>query len=126
MIGVLGPRELVIRIKEKVKTYLRERLKLELSEEKTKITNLGDDRAKFLGTDFHIPSPKHSKVVNRITARGKKKTRINNVRIYLKAPMEKIFSKLRKEGFVKDEIGTPSALTKWIFLDHRGILQRYN
>jgi len=53
-------------------------------------------------------------------------SRVNHVRIYFKAPMKEIYTKLLQAGFCKDEKGTPSAITKWIHLDHRAILLRYN
>lgn len=45
VVGILGPASLAINIKSEIKDYLVNKLKLELSDEKTKITNLTKDRA---------------------------------------------------------------------------------
>ena len=53
IIGVIGSREDALQVKADVKRFLAERLKLTLSEEKTKITHTGD-RARFLGYDITV------------------------------------------------------------------------
>lgn len=50
--GILGSWEFATKIRNLIKEYLSKELKLSLSEEKTKITHLGKDRAKFLGMKF--------------------------------------------------------------------------
>lgn len=49
---MVGPKESAIELKNNLTIYLREKLNLTLSPEKTKITNLSWDRAKFLGVYF--------------------------------------------------------------------------
>lgn len=53
LIGVIGSKEDAESIKQKVKNFLFDTLKLEMSEEKTKITHTGD-RARFLGYDITV------------------------------------------------------------------------
>jgi Type II intron maturase/Reverse transcriptase (RNA-dependent DNA polymerase) len=56
LLGFIGPKEEAQQIKEQLKRYLAESLKLELSEEKTLITHVRTERARFLGyeiTRFH-------------------------------------------------------------------------
>lgn len=53
LIGVIGSKEDCLRIKADIKTFLENKLKLELSDEKTLITN-GNQSAKFLGFDVYI------------------------------------------------------------------------
>ena len=127
VVGVLGNKATAEKLKREIGEYLRTELLLELSQEKTKITNLGDDRAKFLGVEFHIPKPKESKVITRRTAGGRRvAARVNHTRMYFNAPMKEIFLDLRKAGFTKNDQGAPGAISKWIFLEHRSILLRYN
>lgn len=127
VVGVLGNRATADKLKTEIGEYLRTELHLELSQEKTKITNLGNDRAKFLGVEFHIPSPKESKVVTRQMSDGRRvAARVNHTRVYLNAPMKEIFLDLRKAGFTKNDKGAPGAISKWVFLEHRAILLRYN
>jgi len=56
LLGCIGPKEEAIQIKEQLRRHLAENLKLELSEEKTLITHVKTERARFLGyaiTRFH-------------------------------------------------------------------------
>jgi len=53
LLGFVGPKAEAQEIKDKLKTYLREKLKLELSEEKTLITHATDERAHFLGYEIY-------------------------------------------------------------------------
>lgn len=125
IIGIVGDRSLAERLKAEVGNFLQDTLKLEMSKEKTKITNLSVDRAHFLGVEIHVPNPRESKLVTRNMMDGRKiVARVNHTRMYF--PIREIYKDLLKAGFVKDEKGTPSAQTKWIFLDHRGIILRYN
>ena len=127
VVGVLGDKATANKLKREISEYLRTELLLELSQEKTKVTNLSDDRAKFLGVEFHIPKPKESKVVKRRMSNGRKvAARVNHTRVYFKAPMREIFLDLRKAGFTKNDKGVPGSISKWIFLEHRAILLRYN
>jgi len=51
VIGILGPRSMAVEIREKVKDFLKSELKVELSLEKTKITNISEG-IEFLGYKF--------------------------------------------------------------------------
>ncbi|GHV51568.1 maturase [Bacteroidia bacterium] len=53
LIGVIGNKEDCVKAKEDIKNYLRSTLELELSDEKTLITN-SSDKAKFLGYEVTI------------------------------------------------------------------------
>lgn len=53
LIGVIGSKEDCAKMKEDFTTYMRDKLKLELSEEKTLITN-AQESAKFLGYEISI------------------------------------------------------------------------
>ncbi len=50
----MGPKEEAKEIKERLKTFLLEELKLELSQEKTLITHAISERARFLGYDISV------------------------------------------------------------------------
>ncbi len=49
IVGVVGKYDFTQNLKELIAKFLEEELKLSLSQEKTKITHLGKDRANFLG-----------------------------------------------------------------------------
>jgi group II intron reverse transcriptase/maturase len=63
LLGFTGPRDEAEAIKDEVGRFLREELKLELSEEKTLITHAREEHARFLGYDITIlgDSAKHRK-----------------------------------------------------------------
>jgi group II intron reverse transcriptase/maturase len=54
LIGFTGPRAEAQAIKDQMATFLRDQLKLELSDAKTLITHAQTGRARFLGYDIHI------------------------------------------------------------------------
>jgi group II intron reverse transcriptase/maturase len=54
LLGVVGSKSEAMDIKQKIATFLRDELKLELSDEKTLITHARDEAAKFLGYEIHI------------------------------------------------------------------------
>jgi len=58
--GLYAPYDLVVEIRDKIESYLSDELKLELSQDKTKITNLLKDKGQFLGFYFQIHKPKES------------------------------------------------------------------
>lgn len=53
IVGIIGSKEDARRLKSKIKEYLENSLKLELSEEKILITN-SSDKAKFLGYEIYV------------------------------------------------------------------------
>ena len=83
MVGLIGNIEFAKNIKELVAIFLKEELKLELSDEKTKITHMKKDRAHFLGFRFWVHSTAVAKVTKRFNAKAKKRidSRINQVRV---------------------------------------------
>ncbi len=61
LLGIVGSKSEAVEIKQKIATFLRDELKLELSDEKTLVTHARDETAKFLGYEIHIlhPDDKH-------------------------------------------------------------------
>jgi RNA-directed DNA polymerase len=102
MIGIIGKEKFAQRVKEDVKLFLENTLKLQISDEKTKITSLTKDKARFLGVDIHIPKAKESKLVYRTMNGRSIPTRINQVRVNFLMPYTDIIKNLAKEGFLKD------------------------
>lgn len=86
-----------------VANFLKEELKLELSFEKTKITDLHHDKAKFLGFYLQINKPKENK---RITINFKgttRKVKIGHNVMMILMPKDKLYDKFIKEGFLRIE-----------------------
>lgn len=129
IVGVIGPKSLAETILTEIHAFLKDALKIELSLDKTRITHMPSERAKFLDVYFNVPKSKEAKIVHRRTGRGSIKSRVNQVRPYFYAPFDEIIAKLKDKGFIK-EVKKCSVVTgaipKWMFLDHRNIVHRYN
>lgn len=116
---MVGNREFVGNIKEQCREYLAQELKIELSEEKTKITNVAEKSVSFLGFDIRKMVAQEVKIVPRIIKGRTVKSRINSVRLNFNIPVKKIIKKLEAEGFIKKHITkvgmvsyVPNAITK--------------
>jgi len=54
LLGFTGPKAEAVDIKQRIAAFLRDELKLDLSDEKTLITHARDEVAKFLGYEVHV------------------------------------------------------------------------
>jgi len=72
MVGIIGPRSDAVEIKRKISEFLQEKLKLKLSEEKTLVTDVHREAAKFLGYEIkrQHSDTKLSPMVGRHTRRS--------------------------------------------------------
>ncbi|HEX6555215.1 MAG TPA: reverse transcriptase domain-containing protein [Ktedonobacteraceae bacterium] len=127
MVGVTGPQELAEEIKQRVRDFLRTKLKLTLSEEKTVITNTRTEEAKFLGYRIRLGrSQKEQKQTTTTNGSGKVfKRRSTGSEIVLKAPMEELIKRLHVKGFC-DKSGNPLHRAPWIELDEDQIIRYYS
>jgi len=114
LIGVIGSKEDAEQIKQEVKAFLQEKLKLEMSDAKTKITHTGD-RARFLGYDITVS---RSQVVKRL-ANGKVQRCQTGV-VKLLVPREKWVAKLLEYQAMKIKINE-NGKERFVAL-HRGKL----
>ena len=128
IIGVIGSKSDCEAIKEDIKNFLGEKLKLTLSEEKTLITH-GNRKAKFLGYEIYV-RPFTDK-----TLRGEKSgvlIKAYGKKVVLEVPMSTMRDKLlyyeameihQFEGKAKWK---PTSRTKLLHLDDLEILDAYN
>lgn len=124
LIGIWGSRKDSLDTLEIIEKMLKEKLKLELSKEKTKITHAGKDKAKFLNFLISSPTPKEA-----FFEKGKVKKRASHVSITLEAPYETLKKKLIEEGFFsqgKDGRWKIHAIKHWMNYKHAEIIYRYN
>jgi hypothetical protein len=130
IIGIIGPKQIAYKFQKAIAEFLDKELKITLSPEKTKISHFQEDKIKFLGTYLSIPDPSEKKVVIRHRAEGKIPVKANHTRMNLTMPTQEILRKLAEAGFLKDyepdKPLVPKAIPRWIFLDHRSIILRYN
>lgn len=123
VIGITGNKELAERVKNRAEEFLRTELKIELNQEKTKITHMVSDAALFLGTEIKRRGPKYNESMR--TKIGGKMIRKQSSRTVLTAPIHRLVTKLKDQGYCDSE-GKPKAITKWIYLRPEGIISRYN
>jgi len=84
LLGFIGPKEEAEEIKQQIRKLLQDEIKLELSEEKTLITNARTEAARFLGYEI-VTLQKNEK--RKMTVRGTKCRTINGV-IGLRMPLK--------------------------------------
>jgi group II intron reverse transcriptase/maturase len=87
LLGFSGPKEEAEEIKQAIKEFLQEQLKLELSEAKTLITNAKSEKARFLGYEIHIAQEDGVRVWEERNGRPINRRRINGTVIF-EIPME--------------------------------------
>lgn len=87
LIGLSGSKQEAEEIKEKIRAFLKDVLKLKLSDEKTLITHAKTQKSRFLGYDIHVlhENSKHDR-------RGQ---RIINAAIGLRIPDDKLKTKMQ-------------------------------
>ena len=126
ILGIIGSKEDVLRIKEDIKSFLSESLALELSEEKTLITHTGKS-AKFLGYEITVTRTNHQRrdVQGRLRRTYGKRVRLN-------VSMATLRDKLLEYGAMEiklrngKEVWKPKCRSGLIFNDDLEILDRYN
>ena len=95
LIGVIGSKRDAEQIKSDIGQFFTEHLKLELSEEKTLITN-SKDKARFLGYDVTVCNDNS---LAKVKGRGTTRIYTNKIKLYL--PKDKWIGKLLNYGVLK-------------------------
>lgn len=114
LIGVIGSKEDAEQVKQEVKIFLQDALKLEMSDAKTKVTHTGD-RARFLGYDITV-----SRSQNRKKLANGKIQRCQTGVVKLLVPREKWVGKLLEYQAIKIKINE-NGKERFVAL-HRGKL----
>ncbi|PEL74026.1 MULTISPECIES: reverse transcriptase domain-containing protein [Bacillus cereus group] len=91
LIGIIGSKEDAQYVKEEIANFLKDKLKLELSMEKTLITNASNKQAQFLGYEIKIFK---SQAIR--TDKLGRKIRLLNGKVQLKMPHKAWVNKLQK------------------------------
>lgn len=134
LVGVNGPRRIAEELKEEIKTFLSDKLKLTLNSEKTKITK-SDERVLFLGAHIKRHTSRtndQKRRANSHTSDGRKiRGRLGQGRIIALAPLERIVKRLKEQGICKiinfsQRTIIPTRKTSWMNLNEIEIVQRYN
>lgn len=127
MIGVIGPIELARQLKEEIKEFLANHLKLTLSEEKTHIRHAGTEQAKFLGTLIGIQGGGNAEAKVKTVKRGDStfRKRVTGWLPTMKMPALEVIQRLHQRGFCTVD-GEPLSKLSWVNLTHEDILIRYS
>ena len=123
-----GPKRLAESIKEEVRQFLKEQLRLELSQEKTRITHAKTEEAHFLGVRLSIGNAHRAeaKIGSQRSPDGRMfKRRVTGWIPILKAPTPDLVQRLHQRGFCDAE-GFPTSQKKWLLLDADQIIRLYN
>lgn len=126
VVGVLGSKKLALQIREEIRNYLENELKLELSMDKTKITHLGSNYAKFLGHYIRVNSAlQQSSTRKRASEEWQRDVGKSTGKPKILIPTKDLKEKLNKRGFV-DSNGKPKFVGKLLFLSDYEIVKRFN
>lgn len=130
IIGVTGTHKDAEKIKNHVRDFLDQKLKLDLKSQKTKIVAFKKAKIKFLGSIIY-GQQRNEKPCKMIKKRGWTKARKVKItpRIGLQAPIKDLMIKLATKGFIKknkkgEYVGT--SLKRMINFDHADIISYYN
>lgn len=126
LIGIIGSKEDAIKVKQDIKEFLANKLRLELSDEKTLITS-GKDKAKFLS--YEITMCQDTRTTK--TSRGQSRVYFGRVKLYV--PKEKWINKLKQYNMLKI-INVKGQKEKWkplergelAYLKPNEIVMKYN
>lgn len=124
LIGLWGEKKDAKKLKEQIKIFLKG-IKLDLSEEKTLITNARSDRAKFLGV--LVKRIASNKGISCKVKVGEHSKRIPTGNTWMTAPITEIIQRLRSRDYLKWK-GTkwdPNSIPQLIPLPVKDIILRF-
>lgn len=130
LIGINGPERIAIELREQIRLFLGEVLKLDLSMEKTKVTNVTKERLLFLGAEIYRPKSRTGESKKYMNGR-EYLSRIPATRLVLNIPVKRIVERLANLGFCKivdydQGKVVPMGKTGWHNLSEYDIVVRYN
>jgi len=99
IVGISGTKEDVEKIKKEITLFLSEELKLDINENKTKISHLGKKRIEYLGFEIGKRSRKYTESQISIIKSTGVKRRPSHASIIIYAPKKKLIEKLIDHGF---------------------------
>lgn len=100
LVGVVGPIDKALKLRESIARFLHKRLALKLNMEKTHITNAYKGRGNFLGAQIRVlfSRSNDAKVVQRKTSNVRKAQQRVSGGIILIAPLESMVKRLKDQG----------------------------
>jgi hypothetical protein len=116
---------------------MKENLKLSLSPEKTKVSNIRREFVPFLGYEMKINSPKKTKITerviklkqlnsNKILKIQKVKRRTTSGKFFIRPNATRLYNNVKNLGICKGEELRPIGKRAWAALDEFQIVQKYH
>jgi hypothetical protein len=87
------------KIKDEANNFLKDILKVELSQEKTKITHVTQEKVNYLGFQISIKTKKYTESQISFVENSGIMRRPSNASVIIEAPIEKLMQKLIDQGF---------------------------
>jgi len=126
VLGVGGPYGLAMSIKDQLTNWLKHELLLELSSEKTKITNIREGLVNFLGYSITLRSSSYFHKISWVLIGGRRQLRrVTSGKFYVKPHHERVIAKLKTLGITKGDNLFPIGKRAWAALDEFQIVQKY-
>jgi group II intron reverse transcriptase/maturase len=123
LLGYIGPKAEAEEIKRRLAVFLRDDLKLELSEDKTLITHARTQRARFLGYEISVQHSNHKIANGRRSANGVIRLHVPTAVIKAKcAPYMKLGKPERRSALVNNDDHT---IVNTYGAEFRGLAQYY-
>jgi hypothetical protein len=127
-LGTNGSREITNILKEKISSFLKEKLSLKLSENKTLITKIYENLAKFL--DFELSVSPRGPLYRKPTGNLKFKKfnlrrKVGGLYVWSVPDRNRMINRLYIKGFCTEN-GTPKELPWLSCFEPQIIVQRYN
>lgn len=123
-----GNLEVGVALRDKIRTFLQGELELELSMEKTQVTNITKDPAHFLGFEIkgkYRGNLRYVKKKNPGSYSGVNLQRISGLTLWCQPDRERLINRLYIKGFC-DKNGFPREVPWISCLEAHTIVQRYN
>ena len=118
LIGVIGSKEDAEQIKQDVGCFIRDKLHLEMSEEKTKVTH-SSKPVRYLGYDFKVI---HSKNMKRCKNGDMKRVWYGKVFLYM--PKEKWIKKAMERGAIQVKRNNDTGKEMWRPMPRKDLMNR--
>lgn len=118
VIGVIGSKRDAEKIKEDVRIFLKERLHLEMSEEKTEITHASKP-VRYLGYDFKVMRSKSMK-----RCKNGDMKRVWNGKVFLYVPKEKWIKKAMERGAIQVKRNKGTGKETWRPMPRKDLMNR--
>lgn len=126
-------KQYVTELKDRISIYLKTNLGLTLSEEKTKITDITKNYAKFLGFNFYINISNKKEKLKKIKDQGTELQhtittlkRTSDRYISVTPDMDRILKRFELDRFITKDHKRPNPKKEWIHLKDFEIIGRYN